>query len=147
MKLQKHDSQEQKRPRSKHEKGLPDTKAREDLARTYLDTQRRLWPELVKQGGLPRATTANIARMADEFEQAFLSGGVLEFKTKRSKLRKSLAAAYLRYSDDNSNPRSLDQQLRNVLERAVTALATRSQLFLPTGRNAITFSHPSTPYL
>ena len=86
MKLQKHDSQEQKRPRSKHEKGLPDAMGRKDLARTYLDTQRRLWPELVKQGVLPCATTANIARMADEFDQAFISGGVPEFKTKRSKL-------------------------------------------------------------
>ena len=124
--MRKHDSHEQKRPRSKNERGLPDAKAREDLARTYLEAQRRLWPKLVKQGIFPSATKANIARMADEFKQAFLSGVVSEFKTKRSKLWKSLAAAYLRYSDDNSNPRSLDQQLRNILEAA-----GRDEAFIP----------------
>ena len=126
MKVRKHDSQEKKRPRSKNEKGLPDAKAGENLARTYLDTQRRLWPELVKQGVLPHATKKNIARMADEFKQDFLSGKVSVFSVKGHKLWESLAAACLWYSDNNFNLRTLDQQLRNVLERAV-----RDGAFIP----------------
>ncbi|HEX6984447.1 MAG TPA: recombinase family protein, partial [Planctomycetaceae bacterium] len=40
----------------------------------------------------------------------------------------TLGGGYVRYSDDNSNPRSLAQQLRNVLERAA-----RDRAFVPWG--------------
>ena len=41
------DGNDKKRRRTKEERGLPRPKALESLARTYLETQHRLWPKLV----------------------------------------------------------------------------------------------------
>ena len=100
-------------------KGLPDEKSRRDLARTYLEVQTRHWPELVALGVLPPLTEENVNRLAEEFAECFLAVSVEAFQTTLVPLPwQDLAEAYLRYSCDNSNPRSLDQQLRNILEKA-----------------------------
>ena len=99
--------------------GLPDEKSRRDLARTYLEVQTRHWPELVALGVLPPLTEENVNRLAEEFAECFLSASVDAFQTTLVPLPwQELAKAYLRYSCDNSNPRSLDKQLRNILEKA-----------------------------
>jgi DNA invertase Pin-like site-specific DNA recombinase len=107
--------------------GMPERTGLLDLARTYLEVQTRLWPDLAGTPAVPTADASTIAAMADDFERLFRSQVVEVFHdgaTRRG--RNALGAAYLRFSDENSNPRSLDQQLLNVLTRA-----QREGVFVP----------------
>lgn len=102
-----------------NERGLPDNSALLALAKTYLETQLRLYGSVELSRLLPRADKQTAAGLVDEFRNAFLD---LDWRPSSS-LETSLtltpvAAVYLRYSCDKSNPRSLDQQLRNCLEKA-----------------------------
>ncbi len=113
--------------RRKIDRGLPDESSRQDLARTYLEHQTRLWPELVASGLLPSASDAVIQPMADGLERRFLEGTIeAPDWGPAGQPSVQIGAAYLRFSCDNSNPRSLDQQLKNVLERAA-----RDRVFIP----------------
>jgi hypothetical protein len=97
------------------------------LARTYLDAQARLWPELVGTAAVPVAMPATIEPMADDFERRFRQQHAEVFRPSGTpKLWTDLGIAYLRFSDEGSNPRSLDQQLNNVLNRA-----HRDGIFIP----------------
>lgn len=108
-----------KRRRQKMARGLPDRATLLELAETYLEVQRELWPELAKQELLPRPTPEVLENMAVSFERCFCAGELQSFdKAPASGCLKQLAAAYTRFSDLNSNPRSLAQQLRNILVRA-----------------------------
>ncbi len=117
--------------RRKIDRGLPDESSRRDLARTYLEHQTRLWPEWVASGLLPAILDAVIQPLADGLGRRFLEG-VIEAPDWGAAGQPSvpLGAAYLRFSCDNSNPRSLDQQLKNVLERAA-----RDRVFCSNGRD------------
>jgi DNA invertase Pin-like site-specific DNA recombinase len=106
------------RRRRRPERGLPGDEALRDLARTYLQAQRALWPDLVSDGTLPRPEADVVSAMVEEFRRRFLGGATEPIPTTGSAPRRALACSYLRYSSDNSNPRSLDQQLRLQLERA-----------------------------
>ena len=107
--------------------GLPERSGLMDLARTYLEAQARLWPELVGTAAVPAAHAATIAAMADDFERRFRQQHAEVFRTGGTpQVWLALAVAYLRFSDENSNPRSLDQQLINVLNRA-----RREGVFVP----------------
>jgi site-specific DNA recombinase len=107
--------------------GLPERSGLMDLARTYLETQARLWPELVGTAAVPTADPATIAAMADDFERRFRQQIAEAFRAVDApRAWVALAVAYLRFSDENSNPRSLDQQLLNVLTRA-----RRENVFIP----------------
>jgi len=65
--------------------------------------------------------------MADDFERRFRQQHAEAFRLGDTPLAWiALAVAYLRFSDENSNPRSLDQQLLNVLNRA-----RRDSVFVP----------------
>ncbi|MGB8854312.1 MAG: recombinase family protein [Pirellulales bacterium] len=98
-----------------------------DLARTYLETQARLWPDLAGTPAVPAADAATVAAMADEFERRFRQQHAEPFQPEASPcVWTDLGVAYLRFSDENSNPRSLDQQLLNVLNRA-----RRDGVFVP----------------
>lgn len=111
----------------REDKGLPDEKSRRDLARTYLEVQGRLWPDLVVLGLLPPPDEENVNRLAEQFTGRFLSATVRVFQASLiDRPWNELAEAYLRYSCDNSNPRSLDQQLVNILEHAA-----RDRVFIP----------------
>lgn len=97
--------------------GMPERANVEALARHYVMTQRRLWPRL-PQGVLPGDDTLSIRQMADQFmgpRREFYAD--LIHWARRARVT-SLGAAYSRYSCDNSNPRSLDDQLTNQLTRA-----------------------------
>jgi hypothetical protein len=97
------------------------------MARTYLETQARLWPDLVGTAAVPAADPATIAAMADDFERRFWQQRAEVFRPGGTPhVWLALAVAYLRFSDENSNPRSLDQQLLNVLNRA-----RREGVFVP----------------
>jgi DNA invertase Pin-like site-specific DNA recombinase len=107
--------------------GLPERSGLLDLARTYLETQARLWPDLVGTAAVPAADAATIAAMADDFERRFRQQHADVFRPGGTpQVWLALAVAYLRFSDENSNPRSLDQQLLNVLTRA-----RRDGVFVP----------------
>ena len=98
-----------------------------DLADTYLETQAQLWPELVGSNVLDN-TERHRQQYAEQFKSAFLGNHRLADQfPKLPKLdAQVLAACYLRFSSDRSNPRSLAQQLRNCLERA-----KRENAFIP----------------
>ena len=99
--------------------GLPERAGLIDLARTYLDAQARLWPTLVGTPAVPVAMPATVEPMADDFERRFRSQAIDVFQgMSMPKAWTALGIAYLRFSDEASNPRSLDQQLLNVLTRA-----------------------------
>jgi DNA invertase Pin-like site-specific DNA recombinase len=99
--------------------GMPERQGLLDLARTYLEVQARLWPDLVGTAAVPAADAVTIAAMADDFERRFRQQHADVFRPGDTPIAWiALAVAYLRFSDENSNPRSLDQQLLNVLNRA-----------------------------
>ncbi len=107
--------------------GMPERSGLLDLARTYLETQNRLWPELAGTTAVPAPVAATIAAMADDFEKRFRQQHAETFRPgDMPKVWTDLGVAYLRFSDENSNPRSLDQQLLNVLNRA-----RRDGVFVP----------------
>lgn len=111
-----------KRPRQKrrpaNERGFPSPAALRDLAKTYLECQARLWPELVGTSLLPAMTDEVIRQFAKEFRDRFLTRSIALRAPSGSGRVRHFAASYVRYSCDNSNPRSLDQQLKLQLERA-----------------------------
>ncbi len=99
--------------------GLPTRAGLIDLARTYIEIQTRLWPELAGTSAVPALDDNAIEAMAADFERRFRSETAEPFHPAGTpRIWTSLAAAYLRFSAENSNPRSLDQQLLNVLNRA-----------------------------
>jgi hypothetical protein len=107
--------------------GMPERQGLLDLARTYLETQTRLWPDLVGTAAVPAADAATIAAMADDFERRFRAQVADIFQPGSvPRAWTDIGLAYLRFSDENSNPRSLDQQLLNVLTRA-----RRDGVFVP----------------
>jgi site-specific DNA recombinase len=98
-----------------------------ELARTYLETQARLWPELAGTPAVPVVTDAVVEAMADDFEHRFRTQSMDIFDP--AGLRRvwdAIGLGYVRFSDEGSNPRSLDQQLNNVLQRA-----RRDGVFIP----------------
>ena len=116
-----------KRSRQRESKGLPALETLRELAEIYLKLQRELWPELARRRRLPGTTPQVIELLATAFERRFRDG-LPEVLTDHQADRVSaeLGAGYLRFSDDNSNPRSLVQQLRNILTRAA-----RDGAFIP----------------
>jgi hypothetical protein len=107
--------------------GMPARDGLLDLARTYLEVQARLWPDLAGTTAVPAADAATIAAMADDFERRFRHQQAEVFRPAGTPIAWiALAVAYLRFSDENSNPRSLDQQLLNVLNRS-----RRDGVFVP----------------
>ncbi len=115
------------RDKDREERGLPPRDSLRSLARTYLETQARLWPELVGTPAAPDITDAVVEAMADDFERRFRAQTVDVFDP--AGLRRvwiDIGLGYIRFSDEGSNPRSLDQQLNNVLQRA-----RRDGVFIP----------------
>ncbi len=102
--------------KKRRDKGLPTVESRLDLARTYLEQQALLWPELLASGVIPAATQENIQLLADDLFSRYIHG--TGTYSQPGLIGLLLAAGYLRFSDLNSNPNSLDQQLKNVLIRA-----------------------------
>ncbi len=115
------------REKSKEEWGLPPCEALRSLARTYLEQQAIHWPGLVGTPAVPQISEAAIEVMAVAFEERFRSQVVQFFDLAGVPARwKSLGGAYTRFSDEGSNPRSLNQQLVNILARA-----RRDDVFIP----------------
>jgi DNA invertase Pin-like site-specific DNA recombinase len=107
-------------------RGLPDEKTLRDLARTYLDVQHELWPDAAKCGVIPPLTEEAVMSLAGDFKRRFLDKGWRPSRITAHINSVKLGAAYLRFSSDNSNPRSLAQQLTNCLKRA-----RQEEVFIP----------------
>ncbi len=115
------------REKGREEWGLPPREALRSLARTYLEQQAIHWPGLVGTPAVPRAIEAAIEAMASAFEERFRALSVERFDDAGVPARwRSLGGAYARFSDEGSNPRSLNQQLVNILARA-----RRDEIFIP----------------
>jgi site-specific DNA recombinase len=100
-------------------RGLPESGDLFKLASVYIDAQRRLWPQLVEAQILPECGDDQTANLAAQFTTKFLEKQVTEFLTPDGlKLWDALGTSYLRYSSNQQNPRSLDDQLLIQLERA-----------------------------
>jgi len=107
--------------------GLPDRKDLLGLARSYLEIQTRLWPQLAGTAAVPDPTDAVLEAMADAFDRRFRRQATDCFQTTGlPKVWDALGIGYARFSDEGSNPRSLDQQLLNVLTKA-----QREGVFVP----------------
>ena len=115
------------REKGREEWGLPPVDSLRSLARTYLEQQAVHWPGLVGTPALPKVTEATIDTMAAAFERRFRTQSIDFFDAGGVPARwRSLGGAYARFSDEGSNPRSLNQQLVNVLTRA-----RRDDVFIP----------------
>lgn len=107
--------------------GLPERETLVDLAATYLDIQARLWPDLVGTPTVPVSMPGTLQQMVDAFERRFRAQAADIFRPNGGPMPwTALGIAYLRFSDEGSNPRSLAQQLINVLNRA-----RREGVFVP----------------
>lgn len=126
---QVHRPKRKKPKRVQTERGLPSDDDLAKLARAYLARQRLLWPELVPASKTDADDGRRVAEMTGDFKRRHKGSGMAlpasVLRRHRGEALK-LAAAYLRYSCDNSNPRSLDDQLVNVLNKA-----HQCQMFVP----------------
>ena len=116
-----------RRDKNRESRGMPPRDSLRSLARTYLETQARLWPELAGTAAVPDLENTVVEVMADDFERRFRSlvADVFDHASVRAE-GAAIGLGYIRFSDEGSNPRSLDQQLNNVLQRA-----RRDSVFIP----------------
>jgi hypothetical protein len=95
----------------------PDTELA-DLATEYLRVQTKRWPKLFEAGLLPAIDDRVIAQMVVDFKDRHRGGDVdAEALCPLLKYADKLAGDYNRYSCDNSDPKSIIDQLVNALER------------------------------
>lgn len=57
------------RLRAKEDRGLPNDAELADLAKAYLEIQRKHWPQLVANGLIPEITDALISEMVNDFKR------------------------------------------------------------------------------
>lgn len=108
-----------RRRRSKADRGLPPDEELGRLATEYLERQRKNWPEIARAGLLPEPSPSVIQAMVDDFKRRHRGGEVdpqcvtpfLKFCTK-------LGGNYDRYSCENSDPKSIIDQMVNCLDKA-----------------------------
>jgi len=106
-------------PRSKQDRGLPNIALLRDMAQAFLSKQRQLWPKLAQLGILSKPGIMSATDLADQFAKRFREGSTQPVDSlKIDKHCKAIAGAYVRFSCDKSNPRSLVQQLNLILDRA-----------------------------
>jgi DNA invertase Pin-like site-specific DNA recombinase len=111
------------------QRGLPEREDLEVLAMTYLVEQGKYWPALIGSTQLPSACAESAGRLANEFEHRLMDDAYMPSPVRVPTAGcNEVGAAYVRYSDANSNVRSLDQQLINIL-----GAAHRQQIFVPWG--------------
>ena len=107
---------------NRFDRGRPDNEAVQAMAIVWLEEQLKSWSGLVEpfQGNQTRDEC--VARMVAQFQERFGK----PMANRPEPVSRKCGAAYLRFSSDNSNPRSLAQQLRNILDRA-----QRDGIFIP----------------
>jgi DNA invertase Pin-like site-specific DNA recombinase len=115
------------RSRRSPETGLPTQTDLIGLAKKWLEDQRKHWPDHPDPRLRDQRDDDTVAaEMASQFREGYLRGARLSFSPAKKSGAIPRGATYLRFSCDNSNPRSLAQQLGNVLTRA-----QREGVFIP----------------
>jgi DNA invertase Pin-like site-specific DNA recombinase len=108
--------------RAKSEKGLPADEALTRLARRYLEIQMKNWPKLVSAGLLTPATNELVAEMVQDFKLRHQSGKIEHAMLNPFRpIVGTLGGMYCRYSCDNSNDLSIDDQMAKILAKASAA--------------------------
>jgi DNA invertase Pin-like site-specific DNA recombinase len=109
-----------KRKRNSSERGLASDADLASLARTYLEVQHRLWSAFVKKGVLPARAEDVIQQMVAHYKECHQSQrlDVTTAMDRSNGFQLKLAAAYARYSCDNSSPTSIVDQMVNCLHKA-----------------------------
>ncbi|MEX1015309.1 MAG: recombinase family protein [Phycisphaeraceae bacterium] len=108
-------------------KGLPAPGDVRKLAAVWLTQQQRHWPELVRAGVIPGGKDQSLDELCREFEQTFLTKQLVTFTHGlKSAPWEALGVGYTRYSSAMQNPRSLDDQLHQILDRAA-----RERIYIP----------------
>lgn len=109
-----------RRPRrAKADRGLPTDEDLANLARAYLDRQRKHWPKIVQAGLLPVPDEKVIQQMVGDFKERHRTGKVeLEPILAFREFCTEFGGAYERYSCDNSSPTSIVDQMVNILDKA-----------------------------
>jgi len=104
--------------RDKQDRGLPPDKELANLARAYLERQRKHWPDIVAAGLLPAPNDEVINRMVEDFKQRHRYGQVDPASIQAFlKFSEKLGGNYNRYSCDNSSPLSIIDQMGNALDK------------------------------
>lgn len=105
--------------RAKADRGLAPDEELTKLARTYLERQRKHWPQLAEAGLLPAPTEAVVRQMVLDFQERHRAAKV-DAEAVRPFLRfnPKLGGSYNRYSSDNSSPNSALDQMVNALDKA-----------------------------
>lgn len=111
---------QRRRKRNAADRGLPSDIELTKLAEAYLKIQHQLWPEFVKLGLLSPITDNSIHQMVIEYKERHQTGCINAeaMQLKYLVIQKMLAAAYARYSCDNSSPTSILDQVVNMLVKA-----------------------------
>lgn len=108
-----------RRRKAKEERGLPPDEELARLAAEYLQRQRKHWPELVKAGLLSEPSETIIRSMVDDFKARHRGDPVDPALAKLFlKYRLKLGGNYNRYSCDNSDPKSITDQMVKCLDKA-----------------------------
>ena len=103
--------------------GLPSDENLQKLARVYLETQAELWSDLVGSKWLPRVDQNAIDWLTREHQMRFVEGRLCGFDPPDViDGWDKLGIAYVRFLAAQSNERSLDDQLYNILRAAATQL-------------------------
>ena len=110
---------EYKLSRRSPEIGLPTQPDLIGLAKKWLEDQRKHWPDHPDSRLRDKRDDDTVAaEMASQFREGYLRAAGLSFSPAKKSGGAPRGATYLRFSCHNSNPRSLAQQLGNVLTRA-----------------------------
>jgi hypothetical protein len=110
---------QRKERRAKTDRGLAPENELSRLASEYLNVQRKLWPDLSKEGLIPVANESVVAEMVDDFKRRHRTGEI-DPNCVQVFIRQDmkLAGNYDRYSCDNSSPNSIIDQMVNALRKA-----------------------------
>lgn len=96
-------------------RGRPEDEHVKAMATTWLEEQRKAWPGQVALVQCTATDAELIEKMVRQFQAGF---GTPVTQVPSESVPGKTGLAYCRFSSDNSNPRSLCQQLRNILVRA-----------------------------
>lgn len=105
--------------RAKADRGLPPDEELANLAKAYLERQRKHWPSIAAAGLLPEPVPSVLQQMVTDFKDRHRTSKVdAESVRPFLKFAKNLGGVYVRYSCHNSSPTSALDQMVNSLDKA-----------------------------
>lgn len=131
---------QRRRRRDASEVGLGTDQNLRELSAAFHNQRREYFPELAAKGAFPAVTDTLIDQMVADLKARHGTGVVTDVDVAELLSAKArLGACYLRYSDENSQSRSIIDQLREVMKRAAKdgIVLTWSCLFVDYARSAV----------